>query len=119
VGIGSQLSQMENGVLLPVACFSRILRKHERNYTTTSKELLAVVESIKKFRIYLQNTFTLITDHRAIRWLNTSLDLKKRMVDSVAGSVTYRVIVLLSSISLEHQANYLWRIIFPALSQAL
>ena len=77
VGIGSQLSQMDNGVLRPVAFFSRTLRKHERNYTTTSKELLAVVESIKKFRIYLQNPFTLITDHRAIRWLNSSLDPEK------------------------------------------
>ena len=38
---------------------------------------MAVVESIKKFRIYLQNPFTLITDHRAIRWLNTSLDPEK------------------------------------------
>ena len=53
------------------------MRKHERNYTTTSKELLAVVESIKKIRIYLQNPLTLITNHRAIRWLNTSLDPEK------------------------------------------
>ena len=47
VGIGSQLSQMQNGILRPVAFFSKTLRKHERNYTTTSKELFAVVESIK------------------------------------------------------------------------
>ena len=45
--------------------------------TQRPAELLAVVESIKKFRIYLQNTFTLIMDHRAIRWLNTSLDPEK------------------------------------------
>ena len=68
---------MEKRTLRPVAFFSRTLRKHERNYTTTNKELLAVVESIKKFRIYLQNPFTLITDHHAIRWLNTSLDPEK------------------------------------------
>ena len=40
VGIGSQLSQMENSILRPLAFFSRTLRKHERNYRTTSKELL-------------------------------------------------------------------------------
>lgn len=77
VGIGAQLAQLDNGLLRPVAYFSRTLRKHERNYNTTNKELLAVVASIKKFRIYLQNPFTLITDHQAIKWLNTTLDPEK------------------------------------------
>ena len=38
-------------------------------YTTTDKELLAVVFSVRKFRAYLTKRFNLITDHQAVRWL--------------------------------------------------
>ena len=43
----------------------------EKRYNTTDKELLAVVLSIKKFRVYLGRPFTLIADHRAIKFLDT------------------------------------------------
>lgn len=65
---------MNNGVLRIVAFIARTLRKDECSYTTTNRERLAVVESIKNFRIYLPNPFTLITNHRASRWLNMPLD---------------------------------------------
>ena len=34
----------------PIACFSRILSNPQRNYNTTEKELLMIVECIKQFR---------------------------------------------------------------------
>ena len=40
-------------------------------YNTTERELLAVVKACKRFRVYLGESFDLITDHSALMWLNT------------------------------------------------
>ena len=74
--------------------------------------------SDKKFRIYLQNPFTLITDDRAIRWLNTSLDQEKEN-----GRLS-RWICHLQSFTVVHKPGTswdftIWLIIFPARHQAL
>ena len=74
-GIGAMLAQKEDDTLVPVAFFHHSLSQAERSYNTTEKELLAVVLACKKFRIYLDTPFDLITDHNALKWLNTlSLD---------------------------------------------
>ncbi|UYV75000.1 hypothetical protein LAZ67_12002060 [Cordylochernes scorpioides] len=39
--------------LHPVQYYSRALRPHEKNYTITELECLAVIDSVEKFRIYL------------------------------------------------------------------
>ena len=70
-GIGSLLAQNEGEELIPVAFYHHALTEPQRRYNTTDKELLAVVLSIKKFRVYLGRPFTLITDHRAIRFLDS------------------------------------------------
>jgi hypothetical protein len=49
-GIGTILSQGQIGKDLPIAYASRNLNKAERNYTTSEKELLAIVWVIKHFR---------------------------------------------------------------------
>ena len=63
------MSQIRDGKEHPVAYCSRTLTKCERNYSTTRKELLAVVHALQKFRCYLDQTFLLRTDHAALRWL--------------------------------------------------
>ena len=70
-GVGSLLAQSEGEMLIPVAFYHHALTEAEKRYNTTDKELLAVVLSIKKFRVYLGRPFTLITDHRAIKFLDT------------------------------------------------
>lgn len=72
VGLGSVLSQNIDGIEHPIAYYSRLFSKAERNYSTTERELLAVLESIKHFRCYLDGMkFTVITDHMALKWLLT------------------------------------------------
>lgn len=70
-GVGCVLYQEEDGLEHPIAYASRTLNKCQRKYTTTEKELLAVLFGIEKFRYYLEGThFTVHTDHSSLVWLN-------------------------------------------------
>ena len=47
VGLGSVLSQEDGGSEVAIAYVSRALAKPERNYNTTTRELLAIVYGLK------------------------------------------------------------------------
>lgn len=50
-----------------IGIVSRCLTRCESNYTTTEKELLAIIYSLTKFRVYLIGTrFEIITDHQSL-----------------------------------------------------
>ncbi|UYV74208.1 K02A2.6-like [Cordylochernes scorpioides] len=72
-GIAGFLKQQHpDGTLHPVQYYSRAIRPHEKNYTITELECLAVIDSVEKFRIYLAGVrFTIFTDHHALQWLKT------------------------------------------------
>ena len=72
-GTGAMLAQKVDDTLIPVAFYHHALTQEETKYNTTERELLAVVKACKKFRVYLERPFDLITDHSALRWLK-SLD---------------------------------------------
>ena len=61
---GAMLANREGnqmiGQLKPIAFFHHTLTSEERRYSTTDKELLAVVLAIKKFRVYFCKPFDLI-----------------------------------------------------------
>lgn len=66
--IGAVLQQENH----PVCYASRTLNEHERNYSTTEKELLAIVWATNYFRPYLYGVkFNLLTDHQPLKWLYT------------------------------------------------
>ena len=51
--------------------FGRSLRKHEKNYSVSEKELLSVAGAATRFRIYLASQkFKIIADHRALVFMN-------------------------------------------------
>lgn len=65
--IGAVLSQGKQ----PVCYASRTLNDHERNYSTTDKEFLAIVWAVTYFRPYLWGRkFRITTDHLPIKYLN-------------------------------------------------
>ncbi|XP_046484824.1 uncharacterized protein [Neodiprion pinetum] len=79
--VGAILSQGKPGEDAPVAYASRVLNKHERNYSTTEKEMVAIVYAIKTFRPYLYGRqFTLLTDHRPLVWVNSTNDPTSRVM---------------------------------------
>lgn len=64
-----------NGDIFPVAYYSKKMKQAERNYSTVEREreLLAVVDSVKKFCFYQYgDDFTVQTEHIPIESLRTS-----------------------------------------------
>ncbi|KAL4085202.1 hypothetical protein QTP88_027061 [Uroleucon formosanum] len=79
--IGSIISQGEIGHDLPIAYASRTLNKAEQNYSTTEKELLSIVWSVKHFRPYLLGRkFRIYTDHQPLTWLFNVKDPGSRLM---------------------------------------
>ena len=60
---------------------SKTLNEAQRNYTTTEKELLAVVYVLDKFCAYLLGVEIIIfTDHSALKYLLTKQNAKARLI---------------------------------------
>ena len=74
VGISGILYQIDSEENLRIVSFtSHVLSKYEVRYTTTEKELLAIIYSVLKFRYYLiEAEFNIVTDHKALTFLLSS-----------------------------------------------
>ena len=60
---------------------NKTLNEAQRNYTTTEKELLAVVFALDKFRAYLVGSVIVVfTDHSGLKYLLTKQDAKARLI---------------------------------------
>lgn len=80
VAIGAVLSQGELPHDRPIFFFSRTLNECQKRYSTIQKELLAIVEAIKSFRVYLYlRFFILITDHKPLCYLFNMKDCSSRL----------------------------------------
>lgn len=79
--ISGILSQYHEKRLYPVAFMSRKMNPAERNYEIHDKELLAIVQAVKIWRHYLEGLkipFTILTDHQALQYFQTSKTLTRR-----------------------------------------
>ena len=75
------LSQREDGKPYVIYYANKTLNEEQRNYTTTKKELLAVVFALDKFCAYLVGYFIVVfTDHFALKYLLTKQDAKARLI---------------------------------------
>ena len=79
-GIGAVLSQVQNGKERVIAYGSKKLKKAERMYDVTKRELLAAVTFVKHFRHYLYGRkFLLRTDHASLRWLSNFKEVNAQL----------------------------------------
>nr|GFA44018.1 reverse transcriptase domain-containing protein [Tanacetum cinerariifolium] len=79
--IGAVLGQRHEEHFKPIHYASKMMNDAESNYTTTEKEMLAVVYAFEKFRSYLiMNKSIVHTDHSALKYLFTKKDAKARLL---------------------------------------
>jgi RNase H-like domain found in reverse transcriptase/Reverse transcriptase (RNA-dependent DNA polymerase)/Integrase zinc binding domain/Chromo (CHRromatin Organisation MOdifier) domain/gag-polyprotein putative aspartyl protease len=80
--IGATLSQDHGNGLQPIAFMSKKMLAAERNYPVHEQEMLAIVCACKEWRHYLHNNkvdkFTVITDHKSLKFFETQPHLSAR-----------------------------------------
>nr|GEW83226.1 reverse transcriptase domain-containing protein [Tanacetum cinerariifolium] len=79
--VGAVLGQRIEKHFRPIHYGSKTMTQAESNYTTTEKEMLAVVYAFEKFRSYLiMNKNIVYTDHSALKYLFAKKDAKARLL---------------------------------------
>ncbi|GKF02187.1 reverse transcriptase domain-containing protein [Tanacetum coccineum] len=79
--IGAVLGQRKTKHFQPIHYESKTMTDAQVDYTTTEKELLAVVYAFKKFWPYLVLSKTIVyTDHSALKYLLAKQDAKPRLL---------------------------------------
>ncbi|GJU83673.1 reverse transcriptase domain-containing protein [Tanacetum coccineum] len=75
------LGQRHEKHFRPIHYASKTMNEAESHYTTTEKEMLAVVYAFEKFRSYLiLNKSVVYTDHSALKYLFAKKDSKARLL---------------------------------------
>nr|GEU93449.1 reverse transcriptase domain-containing protein [Tanacetum cinerariifolium] len=79
--IGAVLGQRIEKHFRPIHYASKMMTEAELNYTTTEKEMIAVVYAFEKFRSYLiMNKSIVYTDHSALKYLFAKKYAKTRLL---------------------------------------
>ncbi|KAD6119846.1 hypothetical protein E3N88_11117 [Mikania micrantha] len=109
--VGAVLGQRKDKHFHPIYYASKTLDDAQKNYTTTEKELLAVVYAFDKFRSYLVLSKTIVyNDHAALRYLFAKKDAKPRLI---------RWILLLSEFDIEIKDKKEPRMLQPTIFRGL
>nr|GEW21290.1 reverse transcriptase domain-containing protein [Tanacetum cinerariifolium] len=93
--IGAVLGQRQEKYFRPIYYANKTMTEEESNYTTTEKEMLAVVHAFEKIRSYLIMYNNIVyTDHSALKYLFAKKDSKARLVRWVLllQEITFKVI---------------------------
>ena len=80
VAIGAALMQMDDeGKYKPVCYFSKKLTDAQRKYCTTDKEALALVLSVRAFRVYMGGHVIVYSDHDPLRFMEKMAGASQRL----------------------------------------
>nr|GEZ67542.1 reverse transcriptase domain-containing protein [Tanacetum cinerariifolium] len=79
--IGAVLGQRKTKHFQPIHYASKTMTEAQIHYTTTEKEMLAVVYAFEKFRPYLVLSKSIVyTDHSALKYLLSKQDARPRLL---------------------------------------
>ena len=93
--MGAVLGQRKEKIFRAIYYASRTFNEVQENYSTTEKEMLAIVFSCEKFRPYILGSHIIVhTDHAAIKYLMSKKEAKPRLI---------RWVLLLQEFDLEIQ----------------
>ena len=79
--MGVVLGQRKEKIFRTIYYASRTFNEAQENYSTTEKEMLAIVFACEKFRQYILGSHVIIhTDHAAIKYLMSKKEAKPRLI---------------------------------------
>ena len=79
--MGAVLGQKDEKVFKAIYYASKTFNEAQENYSTTEKEILAIVFACEKFRPYILGSHVVIhTDHAAIKYLMEKKEAKPRLI---------------------------------------
>ncbi|GJV23297.1 reverse transcriptase domain-containing protein [Tanacetum coccineum] len=112
--IGTVLGQRIEKHFRPIHYASKTMTEAESNYTTTEKEMLAVVYAFEKFRSYLiMNKSIVYTNHSVLKYLFAKKDAKARLLRWVLLLQEFDFKVIDTKGAENYAANYLSRLENP------
>nr|GEW07308.1 reverse transcriptase domain-containing protein [Tanacetum cinerariifolium] len=112
--VGAILGQRIEKHFRPIYYASKTMTEAEANYTTTEKEMLAVVYAFEKFRSYrIMNKCIVYTDHSALKYLFAKKYSKARLLRSILLLQEFDFKVVDTKGAENYAANYLSRLENP------
>ena len=79
--MGAVLGQRKEKIFRAIYYASRTFNEAQENYSTTEKEMLAIVFACEKFRPYILGSHVIVhTDHAAIKYLMSKKEAKLRLI---------------------------------------
>ena len=79
--MGVVLGQRKEKIFRAIYYASRTFNEAQENYSTTEKEMLAIVFACEKFRPYILGSYIIVhTDHAAIKYLMSKKEAKPRLI---------------------------------------
>nr|GFA45898.1 reverse transcriptase domain-containing protein [Tanacetum cinerariifolium] len=112
--IGAVLGQRKTKHFHPIHYASKTMTEAQIHYTTTKKEMLAVVNDFEKFRPYLVLSKSIVyTDHSALKYLLSKQDAKPRLIQWVLLLQEFDIIIRDKKGTENLTANHLSRLENP------
>lgn len=110
-GLGAVLSQGDIGADKPIAFASRSLSKAESNYSTTEREMKAIIFAVNHFKPYVFGTkFTICTDHKPLSQVFRVKDPGSRLTKYRLALAEYDYTIVYKSGALNTNADSLSRL---------
>ena len=79
--MGAVLGQRTEKIFKAIYYASKTFNEAQENYSTTEKEMLTMVFTCEKFRLYILGSHVIIhTDHAAIKYLMAKKEVKPRLI---------------------------------------